>query len=256
MSDLIPQETESKQYYKEDLLYKMFGINAELLIDHAWGYEPCTMEEVKQYRPENSSTGTGQVLQHPYTAEKAKLIVKEMTDLLVLDLVKKKNTTDQLTLTIGYDRESLTDEKVRKEYTGTVKSDYYGRPVPKHAHGTTNLKRHTSSTKVIMDAVLQLFDEIVDPRLLVRRVNITANRLPDEKEAAQQECFEQMDLFSMGLLAETKQEDQNPEKEKKMQEAILQIQRRYGKNALLKGRNLEEGAMTRERNRQIGGHKA
>ena len=244
------------EFHNEDLLYKMFGINAELLIDHAWGYEPCTMEAVKQYRPENSSTGTGQVLQHPYTAEKAKLIVKEMTDLLVLDLVKKKNTTDQLTLTIGYDRESLTDEKVRKEYTGTVKSDYYGRPVPKHAHGTTNLKRHTSSTKVIMDAVLQLFDEIVDPRLLVRRVNITANRLLDEKEAAQQECFEQMDLFSMGLLAETKQEDQNPEKEKKMQEAILQIQRRYGKNALLKGMNLEEGAMTQERNRQIGGHKA
>lgn len=248
----------TKDYYNEDLLYRLFGINAELLIDHAWGWEPTTIAEIKAYRPEKNSLGSGQVLQCPYTAEKAKLIVKEMTDLLVLDLVDKKLVTDQMVLTLGYDIDNLTDPVIRKKYHGEVTTDHYGRQVPKHAHGTVNLPCLTSSTKIIMKAVEELFDRIINWDLLVRRVNIVAARVVPEGEAAVQQSFEQLDLFTdyAALEKERQQEEKELEKEKRMQHAVLDIQKKFGKNAVLKGMNFEEGAMTRERNHQIGGHKA
>lgn len=248
----------TKDYYNEDLLYRLFGINAELLIDHAWGWEPTTIAEIKAYRPEKNSLGSGQVLQCPYTAEKAKLIVKEMTDLLVLDLVDKKLVTDQMVLTLGYDIDNLTDPVIRKKYHGEVTTDHYGRQVPKHAHGTVNLPCLTSSTKIIMKAVEELFDRIINWDLLVRRVNIVAARVVPEGEAAVKQTFEQMDLFTdyAALEKERQQEEKELEKEKRMQHAVLDIQKKFGKNAVLKGMNFEEGAMTRERNHQIGGHKA
>lgn len=246
------------EYYNEALLYKLFGINAELLIDHAWGWEPATMEEIKAYKPQKNSLGSGQVLQCAYTAEKAKLIVKEMTDLLVLDLVAKKLVTDQMVLTIGYDIENLTDPVIRKKYHGEVTTDHYGRQVPKHAHGTINLPCQTSSTKIIMQAVEELFDRIINWDLLVRRVNIVAERVVPESEVSAQPACEQLDLFTdyEALEKEHKQEKQEREKERRIQHAVLDIQKKYGKNAILKGMNFEEGAMTRERNGQIGGHKA
>ncbi len=245
-------------YYNEDLLYKLFGVNAELLIDHAWGWEPCTIREVKQYRPETSSIGSGQVLQHPYDAEKARLIVKEMADLLVLDLVDKHLVTDQIVLTIGYDKDSLSDPEVRKKYKGEVTTDHYGRQIPKHAHGTANLGRQTSSTKLVMNAVMELYDRIVDPRLLVRRVAIVAARVADEREASESQEFEQLSLFTDYAELEEKRKEESLEmkKEKRIQQAVLDIKKKYGKNAILRGMNLEEGAMTVQRNNQIGGHKA
>lgn len=245
-------------YYNEDLLYKLFGINAELLIDHAWGWEPATIAEIKAYRPEKNSLSTGQVLQCPYTAQKAKLIVREMTDLLVLDLVDKKLVTDQMVLTVGYDIESLTNPEIRRKYHGEVTTDRYGRHVPKHAHGTANLSCQTSSTKLIMKAVEELYDRIINPDLLVRRVTVVASRVVPEREADQKEVFEQLDLFTdyQALEQEREQEKQELDKEKRIQKAILDIQKKYGKNAVLRGMNFEEGATTRERNGQIGGHKA
>lgn len=259
-----------RDFYNEDLLYKLFGVNAELLIDHAWGYEPVTMDLIKKYKPSVTSLGSGQVLQCPYDFEKGKLIVREMTDLLVLDLVEKRQLTDQIVLTVGYDIENLTDATRRKNYTGEITIDYYGRKVPKHAHGTVNLDRQTSSTKLIMDAVMDLYDSIVDKNLLVRRVNIVANRLVDEKEVMESKNYEQLNLFtSFGLDGEkadgkkqTKRQMENEaldvalSKERKLQEAMLKVKKKYGKNAMLKGMNLQEGAMTIERNNQIGGHKA
>ena len=244
-------------YYNEDLLYKLFGINAELLIDHAWGWEPTTIAEIKSYRPEKNSLSTGQVLQCPYTAQKARLIVKEMTDLLVLDLVDKKLVTDQMVLTVGYDIESLTNPEIRRKYHGEVTTDRYGRHVPKHAHGTANLSCQTSSTKLIMKAVEELYDRIINPDLLVRRITVVASRVVPESEAEQKEVFEQLDLFTdyQALEQEREQEKKELDKEKRIQKAILDIQKKYGKNAVLKGMNFEEGA-TRERNGQIGGHKA
>lgn len=246
------------EYYNEALLYKLFGINAELLIDHAWGWEPTTIAEIKSYKPEKSSLGSGQVLQCAYTAEKAKLIVKEMTDLLVLDLVDKKLVTDQMVLTLGYDIDNLTDPVIRKKYRGEVTTDHYGRQVPKHAHGTINLPCLTSSTKIIMKAVEELFDRIINWDLLVRRVNIVAARVVPESEASDKQTFEQLDLFTdyAALEREREKEEKELAKEKKVQHAVLDIQKKFGKNALLKGMNFEEGAQTRERNRQIGGHKA
>lgn len=248
------------EFYNEDLLYKMFGVNAELLIDHAWGWEPCTIAEVKAYKPENNSVGSGQVLTCPYTTDKAKLIVKEKTDLLSLDLVSKHLVTDQMVLTVGYDIECLSNPEIREKYHGEITVDRYGRQVPKHAHGTANLKRKTASSRQIIEAVMELYDRIINPDLLVRRVNIAANHVVNEKEAEKEQTFEQMDLFS---YMEQKQEEQevkdNPQavqREKKMQQAILNIKDKYGKNAILKGMNLEEGAMTIKRNGQIGGHKA
>lgn len=246
------------EYYNEKLLYKLFGINAELLIDHAWGYEPCTISDVKAYKPSTNSIGSGQVLQSPYTYEKAKLIVREMTDLLVLDLVDKGLVTDQLVLTIGYDIENLSNAEIKKNYRGPVTTDHYGRQVPKHAHGTANLGRQTSSTRLIIEAVMDLYARIVDGNLLVRRINITANHVVKEDSPGMGNSYEQMDLFTdyEAQKKEKEAEEASLQREKKMQLAILDIKKKYGKNAILKGTNFEEGAMTIERNNQIGGHKA
>lgn len=246
------------EYYNEDFLYKLFGINAELLIDHAWGWEPCTIAEVKQYKPSSNSLGSGQVLQCPYDFNKAKLIVKEMVDLLVLDLVDKGLVTDQIVLTVGYDIENLTDPKRRNAYKGPVTTDHYGRKIPKHAHGTANLNRRTSSTKLITDAVMELYDRIVDPALLVRRLNIAANHVVAEDSVKKVDFVEQLDLFTdyEALEKQRKDEEAALEREKKMQQAVLSIKKKFGKNAILKGMNFEEGATAKERNEQIGGHKA
>lgn len=246
------------EYYNEDLLYKLFGINAELLIDHAWGWEPCTIADVKAYKPDTSCISSGQVLQCGYTWEKARLIVHEMTDLLVLDLVDKGLVTDQMVLTIGYDIENLSKPEIRKNYSGEITTDHYGRKVPKHAHGTTNLDRQTSSTRLITEAVMNLYDRIVDPALLVRRVNITANHLIQERDITERTSFEQLDLFTdySALQRQREAEAEALTREKRIQLALLDIKKKYGKNAILKGMNLEEGATTIERNNQIGGHKA
>lgn len=247
------------EFHSEDLLYKLFGVNAELLIDHAWGWEPCTIADVKAYKPSTTSIGSGQVLMSPYTSDKAKLIVREMADLLVLDLVDKGLVTDQIVLTVGYDIENLKDPERRKNYKGPVTKDHYGRgDVPKHAHGTANLGRHTSSTKLILEAVSELFDRIVDKNLLARRINITANHVVDETTLPKTADYEQLDLFSdpVALQAQRADEAAELERERNRQLAILKITRKYGKNAILKGMNLEEGATTKERNQQIGGHKA
>lgn len=245
-------------YYNEDLLYKLFGINAELLIDHAWGWEPCTIADIKAYKPESNSIGSGQVLQSPYEFEKAKLVVREMTELLVLDLVEKNLVTNQLTLTIGYDIENLSDPERRKQYHGPVTTDQYGRSIPKHAHGTANLDRYLSSTKLITEAMMNLFDRIVDPKLLVRRITITANRVIDEKAAQRKDEYQQLDLFTDYEAEEARQREEQTEleREKRMQKAMLDIKHKFGKNAILKGMNLQEGATAKDRNSQIGGHKA
>ena len=245
-------------FYNEDLLYRLFGVNAELLIDHAWGYEPCTMEMIKAYRPTTSSLCSGQVLQCPYDFEKTRLVVQEMVDLQVLDLVDKGLMTDQVVLTIGYDIENLTDPKRRKAYRGEVTIDRYGRAVPKHAHGTINLKGHTSSTIEITEKVMELYDRMVDPALLVRRINMSVNHLEAENAVVQKEEYEQLDLFTDYAQKEEKdrEERQMREREKNMQHAMIDIKKKYGKNAIIKGMNLQEGATACDRNRQIGGHKA
>ncbi len=245
-------------YYNEAFLYKLFGVNAELLIDHAWGWEPTTIAEIKSYRPQKNSLGSGQVLHCAYTSDKAKLIVKEMTDILVLDLVDKKLVTDQMVLTVGYDIDNLTDPNISRKYTGEVTTDHYGRRVPKHAHGTVDLSEQTSSTKIIMEAVTKLYEQIVNPDLLVRRVNIVASKVIPEGDKRPSADFEQMDLFTdyKALEKERERSRKELEKEKRIQHAVLDIQKKFGKNAVLKGMNLEEGAMTISRNGQIGGHKA
>lgn len=247
-----------KDYYNEDLLYKLFGVNAELLIDHAWGWEPVTIESIKAYKPETNSLSSGQVLKTPYDYDKAKLIVREMTDLLVLDLVEKNLVTDQMVLTIGYDVENLSNPEIQKHYRGEITTDRYGRKVPKHAHGTANLERMTSSTERIVDAVMELYERIVDPGLLVRRVTVAATHLAEEREVKESLAYEQMNLFTdySALEKEREQEEAKLAKERKLQEAMIAVKKKYGKNAMLKGMNLQEGAMTMERNRQIGGHKA
>lgn len=249
---------EKEDYYNADLLYRMFGVNAELLIDHAWGYEPCTIAEIKAYQPEYNSICAGQVLQCPYDFEKGKLVVREMTDALVLDLVDKGFVTKQMVLTIGYDIENLTDAQRAKEYKGLITIDKYGRKVPKHAHGTVNLPGFTSSTKTIMEAVMKLYDEIVNEKLLIRRMNLTANNIVPKQEVKKQQDYVQMDLFTDYSQLEKQQARQllEEEKEQKLQEAMLSIKKKYGKNAILKGNNLKEGATAMERNCQIGGHKA
>lgn len=246
------------ELYNEELLYKLFGINAELLIDHAWGYEPCTMEQVKAYKPETNSVSSSQVLHCPYDYEKAKLIVKEMTDQMVLDLVDKGLVTDQLVLTIGYDIENLSNPNLKNQYKGEVTIDRYGRKVPKHAHGTANLKKKTSSTRLITNAVMDLYDRIVDEHLLVRRITITANKLVDENSVKQEDEYQQLDLFTDYEAQRKKQaeEEEKLERERRVQEAMLSIKKKFGKNAVLKGMNLEEGATAKDRNEQIGGHKA
>ena len=246
-------------FYNEDLLYRLFGINAELLIDHAWGYEPVEIKDIKAYRPESNSISSGQVLQHPYNYEKTRLIVREMTELLALDLVGKGLVTDQLVLTIGYDIENLKDETIKKAYAGDVTTDHYGRKVPKHAHGSINLPRQTASTRLMMEAVMELFGRIMNPALLSRRINLTANHVIPEKDVKPvEETFEQMDLFTDYGAREKKRQQEEAElaKEKKMQKAVLDIQKKFGKNAVLKGMNLQEGGTTIERNGQVGGHRA
>ena len=222
---------------RESVLYRLFGVNAELLIDHAWGWEPCTIADVKAYRPMANSLSSGQVLSSPYSFEKARIIVREMTDLLVLDLVEKHLVTDQMVLHINYDQESLTGD-----YRGDVESDWYGRKVPKPAHGSVNLGRQTSSTTLIGDAMMDLYDRIVDRRLLVRRITVVANHVIDESR---------VDGVQLSLFEEA----EDTSRERNRQEAILEIRRKFGKNAILTGIDFEEGATTRERNRQIGGHR-
>ena len=245
-------------YYNEDLLYHLFGVNAELLIDHAWGWEPTTLDLIKAYRPETNSISSGQVLPCAYDFEHGKLIVREMTDLLVLELVENKLVTDQMTLTIGYDIDNLTDEKIKKSYQGEITTDRYGRKVPKHAHGSVNLDRQTSSTRMIMDAVMELYGRITNPDLLIRRVTLAANRVIDEATAKESACFEQMDLFTdyAALEEEQNREQEELTKERKLQEAMLSVKKKYGKNAILKGMNLLEDATAIKRNGLIGGHKS
>ena len=294
----------------EDLLYKLFGVNAELLIDHAWGWEPCTIDYIKAYKPENRSFSAGQVLPCPYDFEKARIVVLEMADAAALDLVEKRLTADQMVLTVVYDNENLTDPVIRERYRGPVKKDWYGRMAPKPAHGTVNLGRFTSSSRIITDAVLGLYDRIVDPDLLIRRVFLTTNHVVEEaetKKAAGKDrnpssypdktspgnrqfdnnqgsdraesraaetgiipdngedgvsgeagSWQQMDLFTdyEALEEKKKREKAAFEKERRLQEAMLEIRRKYGKNAILKGTSLQEGATMQERNQSIGGHKA
>ena len=244
---------------REGLLYKLFGVNAELLIDHAWGWEPVTMAYVKAYRPETNSLSSGQVLTEPYTFQKARVVAQEMADAVALDLVSKRLVTDQLVLTVGYDIESLTNQEIRVKYQGSVTTDHYGRQVPKHAHGTVNLDRHTSSTKQIMEAVTSLYDRIVNPDLLIRRLTLATNHVISEDSARKTGMAPvQLDLFTdyEALQKQQKADEEAQAKERRMQETLLSIKNKYGKNSILRGLNFEEGATAIERNKQIGGHKA
>jgi DNA polymerase V len=241
----------------EELLYKLFGINAEFLIDHSWGYEPCTMKDIKSFKPAKNSISSGQVLHYPYNYEQTKLIVKEMTDLLVLDLVEKHLVTNQLVLTIGYDIDNLIDLEIIKSYTGDITTDRYGRKIPKHAHGTINLKERTSSTRLIMEAIEELYDKIINKKLLVRRINVVANNVVNESEIMNNIQEEQISLFIDYEQREKEKAEElkNRKQENNLQHAILDIKKKYGKNAILKGMNLDKNGTTIERNAQIGGHK-
>lgn len=238
----------------EDLLYRLLGVNAELLIDHSWGWEPTTIDMVKAYKPETNSISSGQVLHCPYNYEQTRLIVKEMTELLTLDLVEKHLVTSQLVLTIGYDIDNLTNPEIKKLYNGEVTIDRYGRKVPKHAHGTINIDHKTASTKIIMEAVMTLYERIINKNLLTRRINITANNVVSENVIDNEKTFEQVNLFTN--YEELNKKRQKEKSEKEIQKAMINIKNKYGKNAIIKGMNLQEGGTTIERNRQIGGHKA
>ncbi len=242
----------------EDLLYDIFGVNAELLIDHAWGWEPCTMEAVKAYRPETNSFSSGQVLQEPYSFKKGRVVIREMAEGMALDLVSKRLVTDQLVLTVGYDAESLRLPEIRSKYNGPVTTDHYGKAVPKHAHGTFNFKTPTSSSRLIMEGAAELFDRCVNPDLLIRRLNLTTNHVVSEALIKENSEPEQLDLFTdyEALDRERKKEKDRLAKERRIQEAQLKIKQRFGKNAILRGLNFDEGATAKERNSQIGGHKA
>ena len=241
----------------EDLLFKLFGVNAEFLIDHAWGYEPCTIKDAKNYKPLNSSISQGQVLHSPYSFEKAKLIVKEMIDNLVLELVDKHLKTDQIVLTIGYDIECLTNPSIERRYKGEITIDAYGRKVPKHSHGTANIDHKTSSTKTITNEVMKLYDKIVNPILLVRRLNVTACNIVNEEYKESKPIIEQIDLFTnYEEVSKQKEKSLKDEiEEKKIQKALLNIKKKYGKNSILKAMNYEEGATAKNRNLEVGGHK-
>ena len=239
---------------QEDLLYDLFGVQAELLIDHAWGVEPCRISDIKAYKPQSNSLGAGQVLHRPYDWETAKLVLREMTDQLVLELVEKGLVTDQMVVTVGYDRENLEDPQRRQQVQGEITTDPYGRPVPKPAHGSVRLGAHTASTRQIIRAVTELYERITDPALLVRRLNLTANHVRPEAERMVEPDMEQLDLF--GELEEKQARDRELEREKRRQEAVIAIRKKFGKNAILKGMNLREGATARDRNHQIGGHQA
>lgn len=245
-------------YYNEDLLYKEFGVNAELLIDHAWGIEPVEMAACKAYKPKVNSLTFGQVLTEPYTVEKARIVLMEMADGMALDLVDKRLCTDQVVLTIGYDIENLNDPKILKLYNGPITVDHYGRRVPKHAHGTENLSIYTSSGRLLIDAVLRLYDRIINPNLLVRRITIVAGRVIPEREAVKKREPEQLSFFTdfSALKRVEEEEAAKLERERRLQEAELSIKKRFGKNAILRGTSLVEGATAKDRNAQIGGHKA
>jgi DNA polymerase V len=240
----------------ENLLYRAFGINAELLIDHAWGWEPCTIKDIKEYRPSTSSLSSGQVLSVPYDFEHAAVIVREMTEQMSLELVAKGLVTDQMTLTINYDRINLEEGEGVVRYRGETKEDHYGRKVPKHAHGTANLSRQTSSTKMLTDAVMELYERITDPNLLIRRITIVACRVVPEEEAAGSREPRQLDMFTdpEAVRKEQEEEDRKLEQERSIQEAMIKIKKQFGKNAVFKGTDLLEGATGLDRNRQIGGH--
>ena len=245
-------------YYNEDLLYKLFGVNAELLIDHAWGWEPCTMADIKAYKPDSNSVGSGQVLQCAYPAASARLIIQEMSDALALDLVDKGLVTNQLVLTVGYDIENLSDPQRRKAYHGPVTTDHYGRAVPKHAHGTANLDCYTSSSRQILQAVTDLFDRITDQNLLIRRLYVTACHVLPEASVPRDDGPAQLDMFTDYAAEETRKAEEAAEleKERQMQKAMLDIKKKFGKNSILKAMNLEEDSTAVDRNNQIGGHKA
>ena len=247
-----------RDYLNEDLLYRLFGVNAELLIDHAWGWEPCTMADIKSYRPQSSSIGSGQVLHRPYPFAQARLVLREMADALALDLISRGMLTDQLILTVGYDTENLRDERRRKAYRGPVATDHYGRSVPKHAHGTETLDRYTSSPSLLLDLASSLFDRIADPSLLVRRLTLTAGRVLTEKEAESLRTYEQLDLFTDYKAQSLRQSRENArqKRERSLQNALLAIREKYGRNAVVRGMSLQEGATARDRNQQIGGHRA
>ena len=243
----------------EALLYRLFGVNAELLIDHAWGWEPVGMEYIKAYRPETNSMSNGQVLQEPYTFEKARNVVMEMADAISLDLVEKRLVTNQLILTVGFDRKSLEHPEIAVRYQGNIVTDYYGRAVPKHAHGTANLNGYSSSSKEITETVMSLYDRIVDHELLIRRLNITTNNIIGETVAqSKAKVPVQLELFTDydALAIEEEKRNAERDKERKMQEVIIAIKHKFGKNAILKGTSFSEGATARDRNNQIGGHKA
>ena len=239
----------------EDKLYRMFGVNAELLIDHAWGYEPCEIRDIKEYRPENNSLSTGQVLKTPYTFDSARLVCREMADMLSLDLVAKGLVTDQIVLTVCYDTSNLSGGR---EYRGAVDTDFYGRRVPKDAHGSHNIGRMTSSTRLILEAVTEIYDRVVDPELMVRRMYVVANHVKDERFATEGFEGEQLDLMTdYSALGKRREEERKRfQREKKKQKALIGIKRKYGKNAILKGMDFEENATAIERNGQVGGHKA
>ena len=240
----------------ENLLYKLFGVNAELLIDHAWGYEPCTIKDVKKYKPTSNSLSSGQVLHIPYDYIKAKLILREMTELLVLDMFNKHYVTDQIVVTIGYDIENLTNPNIKRKYDGPVVKDFYGRSVPKSAHGTIRSDHYTSSVKTITELSMKLYDRIINPNLLIRRVNISVCNLINENNVLEKHVYKQFDLFSDSEEESFNKELElkNEKEEEKVQRAILNIKYKYGKNAILKGMNLEDGATTISRNSQVGGH--
>ena len=242
----------------EDLLYKLFGVNAELLIDHAWGWEDCTIKDIKAYKPENRSICSGQVLEYPYTCEKTRLIVAEMAEAMSLELVEKSLVTDQIVLTIGYDIENISNKRLRQQYTGEITTDFYGRKVPKHAHGTGNIGEYTSSTRYIVNTAINLYNDIINPALLVRRINITANHIMPETDIIKKEQFDQMDLFTdyreKDRIEQT--ETQELARERKIQKATIELRKKFGKNAIFKGTDLKDGATALKRNNQIGGHKA
>lgn len=246
------------EYYSEDLLYRLFGVNAELLIDHAWGWEPCTIRDIKAYQPASTSVGSGQVLPCAYSFSKARLVAGEMADLLALELADKGLVSDQIVLTVGYDIDNLKDPGRRRNYNGEITCDRYGRSVPKHAHGTANLKRHTCSGRQLTQAALDLFDRIVDPSLLIRRLSMSAGHVVSQSSLNREPEYEQISLFDLDPERQLEKEKGKAqlEKEKKLQQAMLEIKKKFGKNAVLKGSSLQEGATARERNNQIGGHRA
>lgn len=240
----------------QDALYSMLGINAELLIDHAWGYEPVTMAQVKAYRPTATSLSSGQVLTSPYTVKSARTVTLEMTEALTLDIIEKKLCTRQLTLTIGYDTTSLDDKDVLSRYTGRIGVDHYGRRVPEHSHGTINLEEYTNSTSIICKALGELYDRISNPLLLVRRITIAACQLKNESDDVGKQIPQQLDLFVDYEEENRKERERKAQlkRERRRSEAIINIKNRFGKNSILTGRNFDEGATQRQRNEQIGGH--